>query len=136
MKVLTETLAALASLPLPQDSAGAILLRLLASPNVASKEWVYRQYDHQVQTNTVVSPGGDAAVLRIKGTQRGISVATDGNGRYCYLDPFAGGMIAVAEVIDDQAARFGRLIMPVHTGPWPGTLSASYSWLKEQDPRI
>ena len=85
------------SVPLPQERAGTVLLRLLASPNIASKEGVYRQYDHQVQTNTVVAPGGDAAVLRIKGTPGGIALSTDGNGRYCYLDPLVGGMIAVAE---------------------------------------
>ena len=85
------------SVPLPQEPAGTVLLRLLASPNIASKEWVFRQYDHQVQTNTVVAPGGDAAVLRIKDTSKGIALATDGNGRYCYLDPLVGGMIAVAE---------------------------------------
>ena len=87
----------LASLPMPDASPSETLLRLLASPNIASKEWVYRQYDHQVQTNTVQPPGGDAAVLRIKGTSKGIALATDGNGRLCYLDPFVGGMIAVAE---------------------------------------
>lgn len=87
----------LASVPLPNASASEILHRLLASPNIASKEWVSRQYDHQVQTNTVVPPGGDGAVMRIKGTKKGISLATDGNGRICYLDPFVGGMIAVAE---------------------------------------
>ncbi len=75
----------------------SILLRLLASPNIASKEWIYRQYDHQVMNNTVVLPGSDAAVLRIKGTKKGISLTTDGNGRYCYLEPFLGGVIAVAE---------------------------------------
>ena len=85
------------TVPLPDESAGQLLLRLLGSPNIASKESVYRQYDHQVQTNTVGPPGGDAAVIRIKGTVRGIALATDGNGRYCYLDPYAGGMIAVAE---------------------------------------
>ena len=74
-----------------------MLLKLLASPNIASKEWAYRQYDHHVMTNTVVEPGGDAAVLRIKGTRKGIALTTDGNGRYCYLDPYQGGMIAVAE---------------------------------------
>ena len=84
-------------LPLPRQPVAEVLLRLLGSPNVAGKEWVYRQYDHQVQTNTVLGPGGDAAVLRIKGTSRGIALATDGNGRYCYLDPLVGGMIAVAE---------------------------------------
>ena len=85
------------SVPLPDEQPGSVLLRLLASPNIASKELVYRQYDHQVQTNTVVAPGGDAAVLRIKDTAKGIALATDGNGRYTYLDPLAGGMIAVAE---------------------------------------
>ena len=87
----------LAELPLPDISPAEILLQLLASPNIASKEWVYRQYDHQVQTNTVAAPGADAAVLRVKGTKKGIALATDGNGRLCYLDPFIGGMIAVAE---------------------------------------
>ena len=85
------------SVPQPKEPAGAVLLRLLASPNIASKEWVYRQYDHQVQTNTVLAPGGDAAVLRIKHAAKGIALATDGNGRLCFLDPFVGGMIAVAE---------------------------------------
>lgn len=74
-----------------------VLQKLLASPNIASKEWVYTQYDHTVQLNTVVGPGADAAVLRIKGTEKGIAITTDGNPRYCYLDPRAGGAIAVAE---------------------------------------
>jgi phosphoribosylformylglycinamidine synthase len=79
-------------------SAAEILLRLLADPNIASKRWIHRQYDHQVMTNTAIGPGeGDAAVLRLKGTNRGIALTTDCNGRYCYLDPFAGGAIAVAE---------------------------------------
>jgi phosphoribosylformylglycinamidine synthase II len=78
-------------------SANDILLRLLASPNIASKRWVYRQYDQSVLTNTVVEAGTDAAVLRVKGTERGIAVATDGNGRYCHVSPGAGGAIAVAE---------------------------------------
>ena len=75
----------------------SVLLRLLASPNIASKELVYRQYDHQVMDNSVVLPGSDAAVLRIKGTRKGISLTTDGNGRYCYFDPYLGGVIAIAE---------------------------------------
>ena len=87
----------LSSLPLPREDPSGVLLRLLGSPNIGSKEKVYRQYDHQVQTNTVVAPGGDAAVLRIKGTWKGIALCTDGNGRYCYLDPYRGGIIAVAE---------------------------------------
>ena len=85
-----------ATLPDVSD-ANTALLRLLSTANIASKEWVYRQYDTQVLTNTVIGPGSDAAVLRIKGTQRAIALATDGNGRYCYLDPYAGGAIAVAE---------------------------------------
>ena len=88
----------LRDVPLPTD-AGATLLQLLAAPNIASKRGVYRQYDHQVQTNTVVAPGaGDAAVLRIKGTPRAIAVAIDGNGRQCFLDPYRGGQRVVAEV--------------------------------------
>ena len=75
----------------------SVLLRLLASPNIASKECVYRQYDHQVMNNSVVLPSSDAAVLRVKGTKKGISLTVDGNGRYCYADPFLGGVIAVAE---------------------------------------
>jgi len=75
----------------------SVLLRLLASPNIASRECIYRQYDSQAMGNTVVPPGGDAAILRIKGTKKGISLTVDGNGRYCYGDPFLGGVIAVAE---------------------------------------
>ncbi len=74
-----------------------ILERLLASSNIASKESVYRQYDHQVLINTVTGPGSDAAVLRVKGTKKGIALSTDGNGRMCYLEPYAGGAMAVAE---------------------------------------
>ena len=73
------------------------LLKLLASPNIASKHTVWRQYDHQVQNNTVISPGGDAALLRIQGTRRGLAVSTDGNGRLVYLNPRSGASIAVAE---------------------------------------
>ena len=87
----------LSDIPLPGESPGQVLLRLLQSPNISSKEGIYRQYDHQVQTNTVLGPGADAAVLRIKGTKKGIALCTDGNGRYCYLDPYSGGAIAVAE---------------------------------------
>ncbi|MDM7999067.1 MAG: phosphoribosylformylglycinamidine synthase subunit PurL [Dehalococcoidia bacterium] len=82
---------------LPRKECEATLLKLLASPNIASKHSVYRQYDHQVQTNTVVLPGGDAAVLRIKDTRKAIALTADGNGRLCYLDPYHGGAMAVAE---------------------------------------
>jgi len=77
--------------------ASAALLALLASPNIASKEWVWRQYDHMVRTCTVVLPGSDAAVLRLRGTNRGLAMTCDCNSRYAYLDPYTGGKIAVAE---------------------------------------
>ena len=74
------------------------LKQLLASPNICGKRWVWQQYDHMVQTNTVEAPGaGDAGVIRIKGSQRGLSMALDGNGRWCYLDPRLGAMHAMAE---------------------------------------
>ncbi|HEX6133703.1 MAG TPA: phosphoribosylformylglycinamidine synthase subunit PurL [Longimicrobiales bacterium] len=76
---------------------GRVLLRLLGSPNIASKRWVYNQYDTTVRTNTVVPPGGGAGVLRIRGTRRGIAATVDCNGRYVYLNPRRGAMIAVAE---------------------------------------
>ena len=75
----------------------SVLLRLLSSPNIASKEVIYRQYDHQVMNNSVVLPGSDAAVLRVKRTKKGLALTTDSNGKYCYLDPFVGGVIVVAE---------------------------------------
>ncbi len=87
----------LRSVELPEKEPADVLLALLASPNVASKYAVFRRYDHQVQTNTVIPPGNDGALLRIKGTSKGLAAATDGNGRLCYLDPYIGGMIAVAE---------------------------------------
>ncbi len=88
----------LAALPdLPPADATRSLLNLLARPNIASKRGVYRTYDQQVLNNTVVPPGGDAAVVRVWGTNRGIALKTDCNGRLCYLDPYAGGAIAVAE---------------------------------------
>jgi len=73
------------------------LKRLLASPNICSKRWVFEQYDSMVQTNTVEGPGGEGAVIRVKGTQRGLAMALDGNSRWCYLDPKLGAMHAVAE---------------------------------------
>ena len=74
------------------------LKQLLGSPNICGKRWVWQQYDHMVQTNTVEAPGaGDGGVIRIKGSQRGLAMALDGNGRWCYLDPRLGAMHAVAE---------------------------------------
>jgi phosphoribosylformylglycinamidine synthase II len=84
------------SLHEPED-LNEILLRLISSPNIANKNWVYEQYDTQVRTNTVVLPGGDASVVRIKGTNKALAMKTDCNGRYVYLNPYKGGLIAVCE---------------------------------------
>ena len=85
-------------------SAEDILLKVLTFPDIARKQWIFRQYDHQVQTNTLEGPGADAAVLRIKGTNKAIAVTNDGNGRFCYLDPYVGGAIAVAEACRNLSA--------------------------------
>jgi phosphoribosylformylglycinamidine synthase len=84
------------TLPEPPD-AGAALVALMASPTIASKEWAFRQYDQQVGINTLVLPGSDAAVLRVKGTRRGLAVATDGNGRQVFVDPRRGAALQVCE---------------------------------------
>ncbi|MBI3007630.1 MAG: phosphoribosylformylglycinamidine synthase subunit PurL [candidate division NC10 bacterium] len=88
--------ADLSDLPPPADW-GAALTALLASPTIACKRDIWRQYDHMLYLNTIVLPGSDAVVLRLKGHAGGLALATDGNGRYCFLDPYVGGMIAVAE---------------------------------------
>ncbi|MCL6581584.1 MAG: phosphoribosylformylglycinamidine synthase subunit PurL, partial [Firmicutes bacterium] len=116
-----------------RPTAGEVLRRLLATPNLCSKEWVFRQYDHMVRTNTVVLPGSDAAVLRLKREETlrvgarakgpagleppeppgspahpGLVVAVDANGRYAYLDPFLGGAQAVAEAARNVVAAGGE----------------------------
>jgi phosphoribosylformylglycinamidine synthase II len=83
-------------LNVPDDFNG-VLVQLLGTPNIASKRWVYEQYDTQVRTGTVVGPGSDAAILRIRKTNKALATSTDCNGRYCYLNPRMGGRIAVAE---------------------------------------
>ncbi|MCR4420214.1 MAG: phosphoribosylformylglycinamidine synthase subunit PurL [Clostridia bacterium] len=93
--------------PEPRDYR-EVFARLLSRPTIASKQWVYRQYDHMVQINTVVPPGLGAAVLRVKGTCKGLALTTDGNGRYCYLDPYRGGAIAVAEAARNAACVGAR----------------------------
>ena len=85
-----------AEIPEPEDY-NEVLLQLLSHPNGRSRRSIYSQYDHQVGTDTVVLPGADAAVMRIKGTKRGFAVTTDGRGRHCYLDPRGGGAATVAE---------------------------------------
>jgi phosphoribosylformylglycinamidine synthase II len=101
--------------PVPREMPGHIQLaisgdltgklkQLLSSPNICGKRWVWQQYDHMVQTNTVEGPGaGDAGVIRIKGSQRGLAMALDGNGRWCYLDPKLGAMHAVADAARNVA---------------------------------
>jgi phosphoribosylformylglycinamidine synthase subunit PurL len=81
----------------------AALLALLGSPTIASKRWVYRQYDHMIGTSSIVRDGLGAGVLRVKGTSRALAVSVDGNGRYCYLDPRRGAALAVAEAARNVA---------------------------------
>ena len=114
------------SLPLPGASPGDVLLGTISSANIASKGKVYRQYDSQVQTNTVVAPGGDAAVLRIRGTTKGIALCTDGNSRYCYLDPYRGGAAAVAESCRNLSC----------TGAEPLALTDCLNFGNPEDPEI
>src|SRR4029450_13775613 len=90
-------------LPPPKDLAAA-LHTVLASPSVASKRWIHRQYDSTVRTNTILGPGADAAVVRVKGTAKALAISTDGNGRYCWVDPFQGARLAVAEACRNVAA--------------------------------
>ena len=75
------------------------MLSLLSDVNIASKKWVYEQYDHMVRTNTAILPGSDASVIRVKGLRKGIAISADGNGRLCYLDPFKGAKQAVCEAL-------------------------------------
>ena len=85
------------------------LIQLLSSPTIANKSWIYRQYDSQVRTNTVVGPGAaDAAVVRLRGTTKALALKTDCNSRYVYLDPRMGGRIAVAEAARNVACTGGR----------------------------
>jgi phosphoribosylformylglycinamidine synthase subunit PurL len=86
----------------------AALRALLGSPTIASKKWIYRQYDHMVRTNTINLPGLGAGVVRIKGTDRALAMSVDGNGRYGYLDPHRGAMLAVAEAARNVACSGAR----------------------------
>jgi phosphoribosylformylglycinamidine synthase len=92
---------------LPRVDAADALRRLLASPTIASKRWVYRQYDTMVRTNTLAAAGMSAAVVRVKETSRALAISTDGNGRYCYLNPRRGAMLAVAEAARNVACAGG-----------------------------
>ena len=92
----------------PLVDAGATLLRMLASPNLASRRGIFRRYDHMVGDSTVITPGGDAAMLRVKGTRLGIAVTTDCNARYVHLDPHLGAQLAVAEAARNIVATGAR----------------------------
>ncbi len=87
----------------PKD-AGEVLKRLLDYPSIASKRWVYEQYDYTVRTNTVFIPGHDAGLIRIKGLKKGIAVSSDCNSLYCYLNPYEGGKHAICEAARNVAA--------------------------------
>ena len=102
------------------------LIKLLKSPNIANKSYVYDQYDSTVRTNTVLGPGESAGVIRVKGTNKGLSISTDCNGRYVYLDPNKGGMIAVAE-----SAR-----NVICTGAEPLAITNCLNFGNPQDPEI
>ena len=91
----------------PVPSADKVLIELLMSPQIASKRWVYRQYDHMVRTNTILPAGMGAGVVRIKGTNRALIFSVDGNGRYCSLDPYQGARLAVAESARNVACAGG-----------------------------
>jgi phosphoribosylformylglycinamidine synthase len=92
----------------PLVDAGATLLRLLASPNLSSRRGIFRRYDHMVGDSTVVPPGGDAAMLRVKGTRLGLAMTTDCNSRYCHLDAHLGAQLAVAEAARNIVATGAR----------------------------
>ncbi|MGH8013342.1 MAG: phosphoribosylformylglycinamidine synthase subunit PurL, partial [Candidatus Binataceae bacterium] len=89
--------------PVSKPAAGVALRALVSSPNVASKKWVFRQYDWIVRSNTVVGPGSDAAVLRLKGTRRGLALSVDSHPRACKLDPYIGAVMAVCEAARNVA---------------------------------
>ena len=93
----------LGSVTEPRD-LGDVLVRLMSSHGLASKHWVFEQYDHMVQSNTIVLPGSDAGVIRLKGTPLALAMSLDGSGRYSYLDPYLGGALAVAESCRNLAA--------------------------------
>jgi len=101
-----RTMPAPGAAPAPRDA----FLQLLSSPGIASKQWIYRQYDSMVRTNTLVPAGAGAGVVRVKGTSRALATSVDGNGRYCLLDPYVGAQLAVAEAARNVACAGGQPI--------------------------
>ncbi len=108
------------------ENLNEVVRKLLSSPTIASKRWVWEQYDHMVQINTVVYPGSDAAVLRVKGTNKGIAMSSDCNSRYCYLNPYEGGKIAVAEAARNVAC----------SGAVPRAITDCLNFGSPEDPEI
>ncbi len=104
----------------------AALLRLLGSENIASRRWIYRQYDHMVQNNTILRPGGDAAVIRVRGTSKGVAAATDCNARFLALDPRTGAAMAVAEAARNVVA----------TGATPAALTDCLNFGNPEKPDV
>jgi phosphoribosylformylglycinamidine synthase subunit PurL len=104
-KTLRE-MPTLATSATPRDA----FFRLLATPGIASKQWIYRQYDSMVRTNTIVPAGAGAGVVRVKGTNKALATSVDGNGRYCLLDPYEGARLAVAEAARNVACAGGAPI--------------------------
>lgn len=94
---IAETTTFDAEALLMPDNFNNVLSKLLSDPDIANKKWVYSQYDSQVMTNSIVLPGGDASVIRIKGSKKGVAMKVDCNSRYVYLNPYVGAMISVAE---------------------------------------
>ena len=112
---------------IPEADCRDSLLALLAAPNIASKRWVYRQYDQSVQTQTALLPGdGDAAVIAPRGTRKGIALTIDGNARHVYLDPFVGGQLAVCEAARNVAC----------TGAKPVAVTDGLNYGNPQKPHV
>ncbi len=109
----------------PED-LNSVLKELLSSPTIGSKRWIWEQYDHMVQINTVIYPGSDAALLRVKGSKKGIAISSDCNSRYCYLNPYEGGKIAVAEAARNVAC----------TGATPRAITDCLNFGSPEDPEI
>jgi phosphoribosylformylglycinamidine synthase subunit PurL len=101
-----RTMPALGPAPAPREA----FFTLLASPGIASKQWIYRQYDSMVRTNTLVPAGAGAGVVRVKGTAKALAMSVDGNGRHCLLDPYEGARLAVAEAARNVACAGGAPI--------------------------
>ena len=108
------------------------LLDLVSNPTTASKKWVYEQYDYMVRTNTVVAPGSDAAVLRIRGTRKALAMSSDCNSRYVYLDPKQGGAAAVAEAARNVGCSGGRPLAITHCLNYGSPENPEVFWQLEQ----